>query len=277
MLPTVKIGNKDVTRLSIGGNPFSGNSHVSPELDWEMTRYYTMPRLQAALDECWRQGINTCQSRGDRHQTRMYLEHRENRGQLQWIVQTATELSDIKNNIRDVARFGPIAIYNHGTHTDNAWHSGKIKNIREIVKWIKDKGLLAGVGSHVPEVIQYMEDKGWETDFYMCCFYNLARGFKTAPFAEQNAYAREQYPAGDPARMCETIRRVKKPCIAFKILAASRACKTPETVRAAIQFALHNIKPTDIVNVGVFQRDKNQIAENAQTVREILSAKNGLG
>ena len=41
-----------------------------------MIEYYTMPTIQDLLDECWQQGINTFQSRGDRHQMRTYLEHR---------------------------------------------------------------------------------------------------------------------------------------------------------------------------------------------------------
>jgi len=36
MLPTVKIGSTEVYRLIVGGNPFSGNSHFSEEMDWQM-------------------------------------------------------------------------------------------------------------------------------------------------------------------------------------------------------------------------------------------------
>ena len=76
VLPTIELGGRQVTRLIIGGNPFSGFSHQSSELDREMIEYYTMPRLQETLDECWRQGINTVLSRGDAHQMRMMLEYR---------------------------------------------------------------------------------------------------------------------------------------------------------------------------------------------------------
>ena len=36
--------------------------------------------------------------------------------------------------------------------------------------------------------------------------------------------------------------------------------------------ALENIKPTDMVDVGMFQKHRNQMAENAVCVREILEA-----
>ena len=275
MLPTVRIGDKDVTRLICGGNPISGFSHFTNEMDWDMLRYYTMPRLQQLLDECWRQGINTFQTRGDRHTMRMYLEHRENGGRMQWIAQTASEFSDITGNIDQICDYEPIAIYHHGTHTDNSWHAGKIDQVADYLKAIHDRGLPAGIGTHIPEVVMYAEEHGWETDFYMTCFYNLARSYKSAPAVDRDAYAKDAYPDGDPARMTAIMRQVAKPCLGFKIMAANRKCGSPESVRAAFDYAFANIKPTDAVVVGMFPKYSNQVEENAQYVREILSAQSG--
>ncbi len=270
MLPTVDFCGRETTRLICGGNPLSGFSHVSGDLDREMVEYFDMPNIQALLEECWRGGINTFQSRGDRHQMRAYLEHRQRGGRMHWIAQTASEFASITMNVREITRYEPIAIYNHGTHTDNSWYTGGIDGVHDIVKAIHDQGLPAGVGTHIPEVIEYIEDKGWGTDFYMCCFYNLARGYKSAPAVDQDAYAKDRFGADDPARMTAVMRRVDKPCIGFKIMAASRNCSTPESVREAFLLAFNSIKPADIVDVGMFQKYKNQVAENAAFVREIL-------
>jgi hypothetical protein len=271
LLPTVDFFGHKVSRLICGGNPLSGFSHVSDELDDEMIEYYTMPHIQALFDECLKHGINTFQSRGDRHQMRAFLEHRLAGGKIQWIAQTASEFRSVEANIDEIAYYKPIAIYHHGTHTDNSWHTGQIDKVRDLVKHIKDKGLPAGIGSHIPQVIEYAEEKGWETDFYMCCMYDLARGYKAAPAEQQDAYARDKFCAEDPARMAKTIRQVKKPCIAFKIMAASRKCTTPECTRKAFEFAFANIKPTDMADVGIFQKYKNQVAENAAIVRKTLA------
>ncbi len=271
MLPTIKLGHADVSRLICGGNPFSGISHVSHEMDVDMLHYYSMPRLQQCLDECWHHGINTFQSRGDRHQMRAYMEHRDGGGRMQWIAQTASEFADIPANIRQIAFYEPVAIYHHGTHTDNCWHAGNIDVVADTVKCIKDAGLPAGVGTHIPQVIAYAEDKGWETDFYMCCFYNLARGYKSAPAVEQDAYAADRFPAGDPEAMAGVMRQVEKPCLAFKIMAASRNCPTSDRARETFRWAFDLIKPTDAVVVGMFQKHKNQVAENAAFVRELLA------
>ena len=270
MLPHVDFFGKKVSRLICGGNPQSGFSHVSAALDWEMIEHYTMPNQQALLDECWRNGINTFQSRGDRHQMRTALEHRLRGGQMQWLAQTASEFSDLKAHVAELVRYQPLAIYHHGTHTDNSWHTGKLDAVHDVVKAIHDHGLPAGIGSHIPEVIEYIEEQGWETDFYMCCFYNLARQYKSAPATDQDAYQRDQFPAGDPPRMTALMRTLRKPCIGFKLMAASRNCTTPATTREAFRYAFANIKPGDLVDVGMFQKHKNQVAENAAIVRELL-------
>jgi hypothetical protein len=259
-----------VSRLICGGNPLSGFSHVSAALDREMVEYYTMPNQMALLDECWAHGINTYQSRGDRHQMRTYLEHRLGGGQMQWIAQTASEFASIEANIAEIARYEPIAIYHHGTHTDNSWYLGRLSAVRDIVRMIKDRGLPAGIASHIPEVIEMIEDQGWEVDFYMACFYNLARQYKSAPAVDRDAYQRDSYPDSDPPRMMALIRQLDKPCIGFKIMAASRNCATPASTRQAFERAFAGIKPTDVVDVGMFQKYHNQVAENAGFVREIL-------
>ena len=270
MLPTVKIGKADVTRLIVGGNPLSGISHWTSDMDWDMLRYYTMPRLQQLLDDCWKNGINTVQSRGDRHQMRMYLEHRENGGKMQWIAQTASEFSDIHANIDQIASYNPIAIYHHGTHTDNSWHEGKIGQVRDFLKRIHDRGLPAGIGTHIPQVVEYAEEHGWETDFYMACFHNLARTYKSAPMVEKQKAEQEQYLPEDPDVMTAMIRQTQKPCLGFKILAANRKCETQECVKAAFDYAFKSIKPSDAVVVGMFPKYSNQVEQNVGYAREAM-------
>ena len=272
LLPTVEFFGRKVTRLICGGNPFSGVSHQTGELSREMTEYYTGANLQKALAECERSGINTIQNRGDRHISRMYMEHRLGGGGLQWIAQIASEMANLRANVQRIAAFGAMAIYHHGTHVDNLWHEGRIDEVPEILQYIKDEGLPAGMCSHMPEVIEYAEEHDFGADFYMCCFYNLSRKKRELVVTGKGGAAGEQYLEEDRARMVEVIRQVEKPCLAFKILAAGRNCATPADLRRAFEFAFENIKPTDAVVVGVFQKHANQIAENAGIVREILDA-----
>ena len=63
------------------------------------------------------------------------------------------------------------------------------------------------------------------------------------------------------------IRQTRRPCLAFKILAAGRATRSPQAVSDAFRFAFEHIKPEDCVIVGMYPRFKAEIAENAELTR----------
>ncbi|HZO88218.1 MAG TPA: hypothetical protein VFB38_07735 [Chthonomonadaceae bacterium] len=270
ILPTVRLGGADITRLIIGGNPFSGNSHCSPEWDNDMLDYFTTERIKATLFECERQGLTAMQSRADRHIMRMLREYRNEGGKLHWIAQIASELSDLKSNIRQIAAAGAIAAYHHGTRSDNLWHAGRIDEAQELLKVMRDCGLAVGMGSHIPEVIEYVEERGWDIDFYLCSVYNLSRQHRESQIVSGKR-TEEIFDDADREKMFRVIQSVSKPCLVIKILGAGRNCRTPEQTRATFQYTFERIKPTDAVVVGMFPKYRNQIAENARIVREVCA------
>jgi len=286
MLPTVPFGLHRVTRLVIGGNPFSGGSHFSPELDRAFLDYYTTDNIKRALFECERCGLNTMQSRGDRHIRRMIREYRNEGGTLQWIAQTASELADQHGHIRQLAEEA-VGVYLHGTRTDALWLDGRIDEAREYLKVIRDAGVVVGLGTHRPEVIEHVEERGWDLDFYMACFYTLSpepgaghplrRPGLASPAASGIAKwvavpGSRGFDDSDRDRMTATIRATPKTCLAFKILAANRKCATEPDIRQAFEYAFANIKPTDAVVVGMYQEHANQVAMNAAIVAELCAA-----
>src|SRR5262245_18785267 len=58
LLPTVKLGKHDVTRLIVGGNPIYGYSHFNRLLSQHMTDWHTPERVVALLQRCEQAGIN---------------------------------------------------------------------------------------------------------------------------------------------------------------------------------------------------------------------------
>ena len=46
-----RIGNVEVSRLVIGGHPFSGFSHQTSQRDQEMRQYFTNERIRRLLHE----------------------------------------------------------------------------------------------------------------------------------------------------------------------------------------------------------------------------------
>jgi len=248
-----------------GGNPLCGNSHFSPEMDAEMRQYFTDECVVAYLHRLQAAGINAIQARGDYHRVLHWMElFRRQGGRLHWIAQTASEMHDVFQNIRILAAAGVIGIYHHGSRTDQLWREGRIDEVRDYLKCMRDCGVQVGLGSHMPEAIEYAEEKGWDVDFYMTCFYNLSRQPRESALVsgDPTAAAEEVFEPDDPARMCETIRGTDRMCLAFKILAASRACATQDDVRGAFEFAFSNVKAKDAVVVGMFPRDADHIRLN---------------
>ena len=60
-LPTIRLGNHEVTRLVAGSNPISGYSYLGPIMDQHMREYFTSERIVEFLWGCEQAGINTHQ------------------------------------------------------------------------------------------------------------------------------------------------------------------------------------------------------------------------
>ena len=275
LLPTVRWGKHDITRLLVGHNPIKGVSHFSDALSREMREYFADPRRGVQLlCRCQELGINCCQM-GIRPSEppveELLRAHRGQGGTLEWIATFYSSPKDRESAQRELAGIlrlepRPIGIQQFGNTSDLLMREGKIELALENLKRLRDAGVLVGLGSHNHEVIDCAEDKGWDVDFYQCSFYRSWFGLDAQRRGDRfDEEARQS--------MAQTIRRVAKPCIAFKVLGASRLCQSPGGVEAALRFAFENIKPNDVVLLGMWQKHKDQVAENTAIVRKILSVR----
>jgi hypothetical protein len=271
-MPLVDFGKHRVSRLIVGGNPVSGNSHVSRSLDAEMADYFSAANVKKLLRDCERGGVNTWQSRGDRFILRMLREYRNEGGTIQWIAQTASELADIPRNIRDCAAAGAIGVYHHGSATDAFWRNAKIDEVLPRLKAMRDAGVRAGVGTHIPEVIDYIESKGWDVDFYMTCLYNLSRTKEEIARLGGDAQG-ELFWEPDRQQMLARVRQTSKQCLIFKVYAATRRSRSADDMRAALKQVFESAKPQDAVVIGMFPKYKDQAAENCRLVVEAIAAR----
>lgn len=273
--PQVSFGPHRISRLIVGGNPVSGNSHWSPALDREMMDYFSAANVKKLLRACEAAGINTWQSRADRHIMRLLREYRNEGGKIQWIAQTASELADVFRNIRDAAAGGAIGVYHHGNRTDALFRSGKLDELRDILKAMKDAGVRAGVGTHVPEVVDVIESKGWEVDFYMTCLYNLTRPKDEVARIAGREIQGEFFYDPDREKMLERVRRTQKPCLVFKVYGATRKCGSAAEMKNAMAQVLRYAKPSDALVIGMFPKYKDQVTENCRLFAEVLREHSG--
>jgi len=272
MLPTVQFGPHRISRLIIGGNPFSGNSHISPELDEEMMDYFNTDTIKKTLFDCQRNGINTMQLRADRHITRIIREFRREGGDMHWIAQTCPELGDFNGSVKRAMDYKPIAFYHHGTIADNLFKDGEIGELKSRLAAIRETGVLVGLGTHMPELIEYSEEHNFDVDFYMACVYNLSKVQRQSSSLTGIANQDEPFDEEDRELMYKAIRATAKPCLAFKILGATRRCATPADVENAFAEAFANIKDNDAVVVGMYPKHSDQVSENAEIVKRVCNA-----
>ena len=263
-LPTVPFGNAKVTRLISGGNPLVANSHNSAEMNREMASYFTSEEVVRYLQRLVDARIDTVQARGDYRVLQWMELFKRTGGRIQFIVQTASEMADVFENIRVIAATNPLGIYHHGTQTDTWWAQGKIDKVVDYLKCIRDCGVRVGLGTHIPEVIAYSEEKGWDVDFYMASVYNISREPRESAVVSGKPNYAEEFIEEDPPRMYEMIRSTDKTCLAFKVMAAGRRCQSQEMVRQTFRTVFANIKPKDAVVVGMFDKHKPQIRLNVQ-------------
>lgn len=168
----------------------------------------------------------------------------------------------------------PLAMHIQGETVDRAFQSGNMNPIRDACKQVLYLGIIVGVGTHKPEVISLVEEQGWDVDFYAGCVYNRTRTneeWKKILNGELMEVDREIYVQSDPPRMYSVMRQSRKPCFAFKVLAAGRI-QDRGTVEQAFRTAFESLKPIDGIFVGMFPHAKDEVRENAEIVHGILQS-----
>lgn len=270
-LPRVPLGKHEISRLIVGGNPFYGYSHFNRLFSTHMTEWATPERVCETLTECERNGINTWQFSHSERPMADLKRHREQGGKLQWILLSHREIEEDHSLIREVAKQQPIGIVHHGGSAERKRRAGELNKVRDFLKSVRDSGLQVGLSCHDPELLELVEDQNWDIDFYMTSLYYLTRTREEFEKLLGQKPVGEVYLPEDPARMCRVIRQTSKTCLAYKVLAAGRLSDTPKQVDQAFQFAYENIKPKDCLIIGMYPRYTNQVKENADRVRAILS------
>jgi hypothetical protein len=260
-MPRIWLGKYSISRLILGCHNIDGGSHMSPFLDREMHDYYTPERAVRTLRHCEGLGINTWQGHERGTLLGIYNRFRRTGGKMYLLGLTGSD-----EDVRQFAKIdGLIAMAHHGEVTDQLFKQGRLDVVRDRLKRIRDAGFLVGVSTHMPEVVDAVESKGWDLDYFQTCVYQRHRdeaallkllGHVPLPVGEV-------YLKSDPPRMFQAIRQTRRPCLAFKILAAGRRTD----VEQAFRETLSGIKPTDAVIVGIYDRYSDQAAQNAALVR----------
>ncbi len=248
-LPAVRLGGVEVSRLLLGSNPFFGFAHKKDDTGKRMRAFYTDERVMAVLDEAADHGITAVWTPCYDHWIRLWNRYQERGGKLKiWVGQPDPKPELMKSAITACANNGGKAICIQGERIDQQVQAARWDVVRDWLEHIKSYGLPAGMATHRPETHLMAEERGMPADFYHQCLYQP-----------------ENYSQECLELALATIRKLDKPVVAYKVLAAGRVL--PETAFARL---FPNLKPKDGLCVGVFPEDKpDQLAENASLVQRL--------
>lgn len=266
-LPQIQLGKHSVSRLICGANPFNAGSHLSTFVNRQMREYFTPEQILKTLRRCQEVGINCWQS--GLGNVDLYRRLVDEGCKMHYLALDAGG----PEAIAKLVQAGAIGIAHHGEVTDTRFKQGQLDRIQEYLKRVRDAGVLVGVSTHMPAVVDAIESKGWDIDYYMTCVYErhrteaeLKQLLGHVPLPVREVYLRE-----DPPRMFKAMQATRRPCLAFKILAAGRLSEHQGWVEQAFRETFAAIKPSDAVILGIYDRYSDQPAEAADYTRRFAS------
>jgi hypothetical protein len=268
-LPTGRIGKLEISRLILGGNLLTHFTH-SRDLQYVYrlaAHYNTDEKILETLALAERHGINTLTIHNPPHAMSVLRRHRTERGgKIQWIICPTAPvkpgLEEYRRQVEALIKDGCEAIYLWGVHADSLAKAGQVDLITQAVVLAKEFGVPSGIGAHDLAVIKLCEQQAVPADFYVKTFHH--HSYQTGPKPEEITAPYNEFPGywcADPAATAEVMRAVKKPWIAYKVMAAGAI-----PPKNAFRYVFKN--GADFVLAGMFDFE---IAEDAQLIREALA------
>jgi len=280
MLPVTNFFNHEITRLMVGDNPNHGNTYIHDLISSEeMSSYYTHENIVKMLVRAKETGYNTALVLASPIMLAALRQFNSEEGGLHIIFQTYPPSIDcFAENIDEMIEFNPIAIYHQGTTGEHLIETDQIEVYLSNLETIRKTGLPVGMAFHDPENVLRAEREGWGADFYVLCPYNSRRNRKghQSSFITGASKTDLIFHPDDRLVMYPIIRNIAKPVIVIKALAGGQVFigkpkdEYPAIAEQYLAEAYNSIKPTDIVCLGVFQRDEDQLKQNADIVSRIL-------
>ena len=259
-MPMGKIGNVTISRMFAGGNLISGFAH-SRDLIYVsslLRNYFTDEKVMETFEICEETGINTAILRLDEHCIRIINKYWNNRGgKLQWIAQIKMTEDDPIGEAKMAIDNGACGAFVHGGVADNYTANGRADLLGKAVDFIKQNGAIAGVGGHNTATTIACEQAGLDADFYMKTLHS------------HKYWSAERQPEMDniwsktPEKTIEFMKKVDKPWIAYKVMAAGAIHP-----QKAFRYAYEN--GADFICAGMFDF---QVREDAILAKDALSGK----
>jgi len=274
-LPTGKIGKLNISRLICGGNLINGFAHGRDLIYVSslLRHYFTDEKIMETWEICEDSGINTMISTvnspyadGNDPTIRVINKYRNERGgKIQWLAQCFPQSNDLTGRIKIAIDNGADGAFIQGEIGDRWTRVGRVDLLAKAVSFIKENALVAGIACHDLAVPMALENAGVDVDFYMKTLHKDDY-WSATPKKHRPAVGLPEHDnmwCVAPDKTIEFMGNVKKPWIAYKVLAAGAIHP-----RDGFRYAFEN--GADFACVGMLDF---QVIEDALIAKNILSGK----
>ena len=182
--PRTMIGNVSVSRMIIGTNSFLGFSHTSAARDEQIKETMTSQRMADIIEVFLNAGIDTIMGLIQIPVFQEAIKEAEQRAGLKCIIIStpAINIADEPESLAQAeqtfdreAALGATICMPHQLSTDRLvdMRERRIKNMEAYCRMIRERGMIPGLSTHMPETIVYADETGLDVESYLS-IYNAA-------------------------------------------------------------------------------------------------------
>lgn len=258
-----KIGHQEFSRLIMGGNLIGGYSHAR-DLTYVATlmrRYNTEAKIAETLELGEAHGVSAINTYVMQENSHIF-NHWKRGGKMKWFAQIRLDASGGYSQISKAIDQGAAGVHITGDAAERLLAEGSFEKVAETVQLIKAQKCVAGVAAHDLRVIKECEKLKLDVDFYQKTFHSHEYFTAPKPGEKDALGVHDNSWCNDPQAVMDFMAGVKKPWIAFKILAAGAILP-----RVAFPWAVKN--GADFLLVGMFDW---QIADDAKLAKRVFAS-----
>lgn len=241
--PRTMVGGVSLSRMIIGTNWLAGWSHRSPAADAMIKERHAAPEsIEPMLETFLSHGVDTIMSLFEQTPAILEAVRRVEQKSGKEIIRIDTPIVNVDDNpiarreaettIRHSREMGAKFCLLHHSCVEQLVDKNqrKIHRLDDYTKMIRDAGLIPGLSAHMPELVVYSDENGYDVETYIQ-IYNCM-GFLMQVEIEA---------------VHGIIQSAKKPVMTIKSMAAGRC-----TPFVGLNFSWATLRDCDMVTVGCF-------------------------
>ena len=260
--PRTTVGGLSVSRMVIGTNWFRGFSHTTRAKDELILELCDHAWIADILEVFFRNGIDTLIARYESNPMLDAVRDAEQRtGRKAILISTPSfptgpdtpeqgfDLAKAAEILDRQAAFGVSIVLPHQCTTDTMLDrcTRRIRQIEPVLRMIRERGMIPGFSTHMPETIIYADESGLDVETYLSIF--NAMGFLMQVEVDWTA---------------RVIRNAKKPVLTIKPMAAGQLRPFE-----ALTFVWNAVRECDMVAVGTLTpREAEEVIELSRNILE---------